>query len=197
MSSDSSIQVVVRHHDRFIAMGLAAALAEQPGIDVGLAEEPDFADVLVADPDSALAWQADRAQRSVRPPATRVVVVTDRPRECEVREALSAGFHGFLTLGGGEQALVNCVRMVSLGHRHLCSQAADCIAESMTHESLTQRESAVLRLVVKGHPNKLIAHELEITVGTVKTHVKAILGKLNARTRTHAAALAAERGLVR
>lgn len=197
MSATSSIQVAVRHHDRFIAMGLAAALAEQPGIDVADDDEMERADVLVADPDSALAWQAHRARHSLRPPSTRVVVVADRPRECEVREALSAGFHGFLTLGGGEQALIDCVRMVSMGHRHLCTQAADCIAESMTHEPLTVRESAVLRLVVQGLPNKLIANELTITVGTVKTHVKAILGKLNARTRTHAAALAAERGLVR
>jgi two-component system NarL family response regulator len=55
----------------------------------------------------------------------------------------------------------------------------------------------VLQLVAEGRSNKDIARRLEITEGTAKTHVKAILGKLDAISRTEAVAVAAKRGLIR
>ena len=54
----------------------------------------------------------------------------------------------------------------------------------------------MLQLIAEGRGNKAIASGLDIAVGTVKTHVKAILGKLDARSRTEAAAVASRRGLI-
>jgi two-component system NarL family response regulator len=54
----------------------------------------------------------------------------------------------------------------------------------------------VLQLLGKGYCNKLIARALGIGIGTVKTHIKSLLDKLNATTRTHAVIIAAQRGLV-
>ena len=54
----------------------------------------------------------------------------------------------------------------------------------------------MLRLVVAGYANKMVAKELDIALGTVKVHVKSIMGKLGAKTRTEAAALARRRGLI-
>ncbi len=63
-------------------------------------------------------------------------------------------------------------------------------------EPLSEREAEVLALLVQGLSNREIADRLFITVGTVKTHVHNILGKLGVRRRTEAAARARELGLV-
>jgi DNA-binding CsgD family transcriptional regulator len=61
---------------------------------------------------------------------------------------------------------------------------------------LTQRERQVLALIVDGAPNKAIARALAISERTAKFHVAAILGKLHARNRAEAAAVAVREGLV-
>ena len=62
--------------------------------------------------------------------------------------------------------------------------------------SLTQRELSVLQEIAQGRSNKDIARRLSITEGTAKTHVKSILTKLDAISRTEAVAVAHKRGLI-
>jgi two-component system, NarL family, nitrate/nitrite response regulator NarL len=61
---------------------------------------------------------------------------------------------------------------------------------------LTAREQEVLQLLAEGLPNKAIARRLEISEHTVKFHVNAILGKLNAQSRTEAVVRAGRLGLI-
>jgi len=63
-------------------------------------------------------------------------------------------------------------------------------------DQLTAREDQVLQLLARGLCNKTIARQLGIAVGTVKTHVKGIMAKLDASSRTEAARIAAEKGIV-
>jgi LuxR family maltose regulon positive regulatory protein len=63
-------------------------------------------------------------------------------------------------------------------------------------EALSERELEVLRLLCEGLSNNEIAERLVVSVGTVKTHVHHIYGKLEASHRAEAAARARERGLV-
>jgi LuxR family maltose regulon positive regulatory protein len=63
-------------------------------------------------------------------------------------------------------------------------------------ERLSDRELEVLRLMARGASNQAIADQLVITVGTVKSHINHILGKLEAHNRTEAVARAREQGLI-
>ena len=60
----------------------------------------------------------------------------------------------------------------------------------------TDRQTSVLRLVLRGLPNKLICRELNLAEGTIKVHVSAVLRLLGVRNRTHAIIAARELGLI-
>ena len=62
---------------------------------------------------------------------------------------------------------------------------------------LTDRETEVLRLIAAGGSNQRIAHELVVTLDTVKKHVSHVLGKLGAANRTEAVTRARQLGLIR
>jgi LuxR family maltose regulon positive regulatory protein len=69
-------------------------------------------------------------------------------------------------------------------------------AQTPYGESLSERELEVLHLIAQGATNQEIAKQLVITVGTVKSHINHILGKLNAHNRTEAVAHARGLGLI-
>jgi DNA-binding NarL/FixJ family response regulator len=106
------------------------------------------------------------------------------------------GVHGYLLRGAGIEDLVQAIRTVGRGQRFLSPSVAQRMADSMARESLTERETEVLDLLAAGYGNKIIASLLGITAGTVKTHVQAVMGKLNAASRTQAVSIAMRRGMV-
>lgn len=200
------VKILVAHSLPVVAAGLTSALSQQAhfevvagrGRDASQAPPSGDFDVIVTDHQGALSWM-HRARLSALPrPASppRVLLVGASDGEAEVRAALSAGVHGYLLTDCELQELVDSVGHLCRGGRYLCASVASRVAESLTHEALTQRESDVLALMVRGCGNKLIARELGIAVGTVKAHAKALYGKLGVGTRSQAVALAAERGLV-
>ncbi len=194
------IRTLTRHHDPLIAAGINAVLETAPGIEVvdahGDTPNTDL-EVLIGDYESGMAWV--RHQRYPTPAARRapaVVVVTWRDGEVDVRSALQAGIGGYLLGNCGLNELVEAIRCVHRGSPYLCEVAATRVAKSLTRTSLTMRENEILQLMASGMPNKLIASQLCIALGTVKAHAKAILDKLSARSRTQAIVIAAERGLL-
>jgi DNA-binding NarL/FixJ family response regulator len=96
--------------------------------------------------------------------------------------------------------LLRAIKSAAAGKVHLSPEAAARLVREVkipgSPEALTERETAVLRLVARGHANKQVARELGIREQTVKTHVSNILGKLQLQSRTQAALYAVERGLV-
>jgi two-component system, NarL family, response regulator len=82
------------------------------------------------------------------------------------------------------------------GQTFVSPEVAAKLASRISEEELTNRELEILTLLAEGKSNKLIARELNISEGTVKTHVKSILEKLDATSRTEAVAVAARRGLI-
>lgn len=150
--------------------------------------------MLIADLQTALhvASRADHGPR--RRPA--ILVVASSSREIEVRTALERGIEGYLMQDSGSEDIANAVRTLVAGGRHLCSTVAQRVADSLSFTPLTAREQDVLNLLAIGLPNKAIAQDLDVSVDTVKAHIRHILDKLGARSRTHALWVAARRGLV-
>ncbi|KWT82574.1 MULTISPECIES: response regulator transcription factor [unclassified Variovorax] len=200
MPTVEETRVLVVHEDPLVAAGIAAILHDRPGLAVTLGREAagEEADVLVADYRRGMDYlAAARCQAAGRRrPTARVMVVTPLDREWEVRCAVHAGVHGYVLQGCPIDELVDGVMALRLGQRYLSPVVARRVADSLSREQLTARETQVLGLLTAGSCNKSIARELGIAVGTVKMHVKGILKKLEATTRTHAVILAAERGLV-
>jgi DNA-binding NarL/FixJ family response regulator len=85
---------------------------------------------------------------------------------------------------------------VRRGARHTPAVGAARPATRNPQSDLTERERAVLQLVVRGKRNREIAIALDIAEGTVKGHVQTILLKLGVTDRTEAATVAIERGIV-
>jgi len=198
MQSSQKIHVSITHTSPLVAAGLAASLA--PFFEVNTREQ--LPDVLLMDHPEALALMGQQlAQQQAQPwqrqRPLRCVVVTHALRGWRVREALEQGIHGYVSTDCTLSALFDAIRSAHAGQRYLCGSASVCIAESLAQEPLTPREMDVLLLISEGLDNKSISARLHIALGTVKSHVKAVLDKLDASSRTQAAAAAHQRGLVR
>jgi DNA-binding NarL/FixJ family response regulator len=93
--------------------------------------------------------------------------------------------------------VVRAIRGAGVGHVTLTSSSVALLARAhVRHDTLTRRESDVLRLVARGKANKQIAQALGIAASTVKSHVGSLLDKLGLGSRTELALYAVRTGLV-
>ena len=129
-------------------------------------------------------------------PEARIIVLTTYAGDAQAAAALRAGAAGYMLKNQVRKELLETIRVVHSGKRRILPEIASEIAEHFADDVLTQREVEVLKRVAAGKPNKLIAAELDISEGTVKTHMKSILPKLDASDRTHAVMIALKRGIL-
>lgn len=154
------------------------------------------ADVVITDCDEGIAFIEQCRTLGVASPP-RVMIVSPSDREADIRRALASGARGYMLLESDFDALAHAVRNIHVGVRALSARIAQQLAESLSSEQLTGREQEVLRLVVAGHGNKIIARRLDVAIGTVKSHLKSIFNKLAVESRTQAIRVALRRGIVR
>lgn len=128
-------------------------------------------------------------------PHCRVILYVPTNDPQVMRRAWAAGVRSFVLQGASQDAVREAVGCVAAGADHVDRQLRASIAEIAT-SPLTDREMAVLELVSHGLSNNTVAWQLEITEQTVKTHVKHILGKMEAGCRTHAVAMGLRTGLI-
>lgn len=198
MLQPDKLTVLIVHRDPFLSAGLArhlGNLAEFEPVVSGL--EPDAAitgsgDVVVADYDSGLRFLGSNNRWR-----DRVVIFTEQDSEASICHAVEQGVRGYLLLGCGVADMATAIRTVHEGGRALAPLVASRIAERIRWEKLTPSELDILRLLFAGLRNKEIAQATSRTTETVKTHVKTILRKLNARSRTQAVMVARRRGILR
>jgi len=195
------VKVVIAHADAIISAGLATLLEGQAGLRITIATGDGAAshaggDVIIFDHRGAMEYTRRWAGAYRSPGLPQVLIVTQLDREWDVYSAMMAGVHGYLLQNADARQLLAAVRTLSGGMHYLSAELRHCMAASSTRTGLTSRETDVLQLLAQGMCNKSIARELDIGVGTVKTHVKGLFEKLGATARTHAVVLAMERGLV-
>jgi DNA-binding NarL/FixJ family response regulator len=194
-----SSAVHIMHADPVMTVGLHAILAELPELRVSTSlRQPEgqrVARVLVADYDTGIALARRPMPEALRHPA--VLIVTQLDKEWEVRIAMDAGVHGYVLQSCSPDEVQKAVTALAQGQRYLTESVTRSVADSLSRETLTGRETDVLQLLAQGCCNKSIARKLGIGVGTVKTHVKGVMSKLDATARTHAVVVATQRGLIR
>jgi DNA-binding NarL/FixJ family response regulator len=132
-----------------------------------------------------------------------VVVVSGRDDANIVARCLDAGAMGFVPKNADAQTVIEALRVVADGAVYVPPSAQralsgaahgdSAVAEARAREgiaALTPRQRDVLRAMIRGLPNKLIARELELSDNTVKAHVSAVLRAFAARNRTEAVLVA-------
>ncbi len=141
-------------------------------------------------------------------PSVHICVLTIYHDDANVFQALKAGALGYVLKDSPLEETVAAIRTIAQGGSRLHPGIAARVltefnrisaqrAENMNlFSELTPREIEVLKEVATGKRNREIAETLFVSEKTIKNHISAILGKLNANDRTEAAMMAARGGLV-
>jgi two-component system nitrate/nitrite response regulator NarL len=139
-------------------------------------------------------------------PSAKIIALTALEDPLLAREAVEAGFHGYLTKHTPVERFVTSIAAAVQGQIVMATGVARAAAagrSSTDHEvafladQLTKRERAVLALLVDGLRSNEIAERLGISPNTVRTHVQSILSKLQVHSRLEAASFAVRHGIVR
>lgn len=133
-------------------------------------------------------------------PEVRIMMLTVADGEASLLAALKAGAHGYVLKGVSARDLREIARRVADGEAYVPpALAAELLSEMSAprgkdvFSTLTEREVDVLELLSKGLSNRDIGERLHIAEKTVKHHMTSILSKLQVRSRTEAALIAAQR----
>ena len=126
----------------------------------------------------------------------RIIMLTVSDNEEDVVAALRAGADGYLLKDMEPEDILESLRRATQGRVVISQRLTELLAHALREDprpkrpeqaGLTPREEEILALIARGYSNKLIARDLDLTVGTVKVHVKHVLKKLGLRTRVEAA----------
>jgi two-component system, NarL family, response regulator NreC len=132
-------------------------------------------------------------------PESRILVVSSQTGPSSVRQAISAGAHGFVPKRASDTELVDAIRRIAAGERYVDPDlgAQLVVADKVPAlEPLSERESDVLHLLALGHTNQEIGQKLFISVRTVDTHRAHIMRKLQLDTRAQLVLFALANGLI-
>jgi DNA-binding NarL/FixJ family response regulator len=152
-------------------------------------------------------------------PSGRVAVLGDQYPLADMVSVFAAGANLYLANSVSCEAFIKALELIMLGETilppqlfgligrdgqereavlpvsHRVQRAASQRTEMDDTPRLSAREKSILRCVVDGDPNKVIARKVDITEATVKVHVKAILRKIRVHNRTQAAIWAMNNGV--
>jgi DNA-binding NarL/FixJ family response regulator len=213
------IRVVLADDEAMIRVGVRSILATDPLIEVVAeaadghqavelvrAHRPDIAMLDIRMPH--LDGLSAAAELRAAAPDVAIIMLTTFDEDEYVVRSLAEGAAGFLLKAADPRDLIIGVRAVADGAAYLSPRIAKkVIARLSGHrlsradtarrqvELLTPRERGVLALVGQGLSNQEIGRELFLSEGTVKSHVSAILQRLDLNNRVQAAIVAYEAGL--
>jgi two-component system, NarL family, response regulator len=209
ISQNPPIRILIADDHPVVRSGIAAMLEIDPAANlavVGQASngcemvqlfaqlQPDIGLVDLRMPDMG-GVETIEAIRSQFPEA-RLIVLTTYDGDEDIYRGLQAGAKAYLLKDTPREDLLLCIQTVYAGRSFIPPDIGVRLAERMGSPVLSKREREVLQLLPKGMSNQEIGAALQITEGTVKSHVNNILSKLNVADRTQAVIVALKRGLI-
>ena len=199
-----SLRVIIDSEPGIVVIGEAATGAETIAAARALRPDVVLMDIRMPHGDGIDATRRITSDPSLT--ATRVIVLSMFELDEYVYGALRAGASGFLLKDGHPAQLADAIRRVHAGESlfapailaklidHYVDQAPSAAPASLSQ--LTAREGEVLTLIARGLSNDEIAGDLSVSTNTVKTHVRSLLTKLDARDRVQLVITAYHHGLV-
>ena len=190
-----------------VRMGIASILSFEKDIEV-VGETDNGADAvrLVHElkPDVVLMDlkmpQLDGADATIQihaaDPHVKILILTTFGTSAELKKAMDGGASGALMKNSSQTELIAAIRDVASGKLVMSAEIRHSIKDMKSTPEMSQRQLEILNLVAKGFSNREIADIAGVSLETVKDHVKKILLKMGAGSRTEAAALAVNMNLV-
>lgn len=130
-------------------------------------------------------------------PSLRIAIISAYESPQHLNEAIEAGAAGFIPKSSSIETISKAIDLLLKGNIYIPKNLiSNEYRQHKNKEGLTTRHLEVLSLVALGQSNKKIALNLNLTEGTVKQHITAILRILNATSRTHSIQIARMRGLI-
>jgi DNA-binding NarL/FixJ family response regulator len=132
-------------------------------------------------------------------PESPVVVLSGEGTPSIVRDAIQNGAMGFLAKSSNHEIMIHALKLVLSGGIYLPASVlalSDPIVEAQPKiESLTERQLEVLRNLIEGKTNKVIARNMDVSEHTIKAHLSTVFSVLGAKSRTEAVYKAAKLGV--
>lgn len=189
-------------YDDLTVVGWADSVAEAVPMTEQLSPHMALIDYRLPDGTGADAAAHIRAHD----PAVAIVFLSADTSDAALLAAVEAGASGYLLKSAGGDDIAAAIRAAAAGETLIPArtlmevlarnrESARVFASQMERlESLTSREQEILALMTQGLDNRAIAERLTISYATVRTHVRGILEKLQARSQLEAVAKAADWG---
>jgi two-component system nitrate/nitrite response regulator NarL len=212
----NSIKILLVDPHQLSREGLKRLLVSETHDVVGVARSLDEAvdlvtkglapDLLICGLEDSTASDQSAMVAQIRSsfPNLKVVILTDSVSSNLLLQAINAGVNACLLRDMSLEALSRSLELVMLGQQIFPTQAALTLVANrstgpayagsgpasettLRPRSVSNREGEILRSLLSGHSNKMIARQLGISEATVKVHLKGVMRKINAQNRTQAA----------
>jgi DNA-binding NarL/FixJ family response regulator len=185
------IRVAVARFEDIVSRGLRGLINEDDSVelvadeveherlaDVFRATEPEVAIVNFGSLENA----AELRKLHRRFPATKLVVIANRPTAAESRQMVAFGATACLSKASEARDILHAIHLASRG-LHVLPSAQEPPAPVPGPDVLTPREAEVMELLQDGRSNAEIANELSVSVETVRSHARRVYRKLGVKTR--------------
>lgn len=200
-SKPENIRVLLADDHLVVRMGIASILSFEDDLEVvGETDNGSDAVRLVGElhPDVVLMdlkmpkMDGVEATAKIREtnPAAKVLILTTYGTSAELMRAMESGAAGAIVKTSSREEIVAAIHGVLEGHCMLSGEIEHTLATLHPAPDMSPRQIEILSLISKGFTNKEIARILNVSLETVKDHIKKILGKIGASSRTEAASIA-------
>jgi DNA-binding NarL/FixJ family response regulator len=187
----AAVRVGVAQFEDIIARGLRALIDEEESLQLvaaGVAHDRLPEMLAASKPDVAiinfgsLENAAELRKLHRQYPETRLIVLANRPTPSESRQMLAFGATACLSKSSEARDVLHAIHLASRG-LHVLPSVQHTAPPGPGPEVLTPREAEVTELLQSGKTNAEIAHELHVSIETVRSHARRIYRKLGVKTR--------------